>query len=156
MPHLCSRHGAIRWVSGSDESVVLLSIPKFSCNGDVCLYSNTTYQSKNSIKVFIHLPLNRSRRCRPTYQQAVSKFGNGVRVLTFSRFSISYALQRINQVVSARHCASLWKRFITAKYASHKIFEKVENLLTVFWNLELKSLKWGPRCEISQGSINNV
>ena len=40
-----------------------------------------------------HSPLNRSRKWRPTYQHAVSKLGKGVRVLTFSRRSTSYALQ---------------------------------------------------------------
>lgn len=51
--------------------------------------------SINRSKKFTHSLLNRSRKCRPTYQQAVSKLGNGVRVLTFSRFSISYALKKI-------------------------------------------------------------
>lgn len=57
---------------------------------------HTLEQKKKSINTsnwFKSLPLNRSRRCRPTYQHAVSKLGKGVRVLTFSRFSISYALR---------------------------------------------------------------
>lgn len=51
---------------------------------------------------FRHLPLNRSSRCLPTYQHAVSKLGNGVRVLIFNLFSISYALWRTRRSVPTR------------------------------------------------------
>lgn len=62
------------------------------------------FQSDRLIKTlfkiwFCRLPLNRSSRCRPTYQHAVSKLGNGVSVLIFNLFSISYALWRINRSV---------------------------------------------------------
>lgn len=48
-------------------------------------------------------PLNRSNKWRPTYQHAVSKLGNGVRVLTFNLFSISYALRRVKHVLTKHH-----------------------------------------------------
>lgn len=67
-------------------------------------------------------PLNRSRRCRPTYQHAVSKLGKGVRVLTFSRFSISYALRKIKKKVSAKHHHGL-----LTKDGIHKVLPKREN-----------------------------
>lgn len=51
-------------------------------------------------------PLNRSRRWRPTYQHAVSKLGNGVRVFTFSRFSMSFALRENQHNCFERKCRS--------------------------------------------------
>lgn len=64
-------------------------------------------QNMNCKTCNCNLPLNRSSRCRPTYQHAVSKLGNGVSVLIFNRLSISYVLQRINQVISADYHPAL-------------------------------------------------
>lgn len=79
-------------------------------------------ESINTSKRFETSPLNRSRRCRPTYQHAVSKLGKGVRVLTFSRFSISYALRKIKKTISAKHHHGL-----LTKDGIHKVLPKREN-----------------------------
>lgn len=116
-PHLCSRPAAARWKKAFLTVFSLLSsilLEKWQVKWR-CKLPHIREKKKKSINTwnwFKRLPLNRSRRCRPTYQHAVSKLGKGVRVLTFSRFSISYALRRTQRDASAKHCHVLPTRLL--------------------------------------------
>lgn len=99
-------------------------------------------------------PLNRSRKWRPTYQHAVSKLGKGVRLLTLSRFSISYALRRTGERRSReeRHRENDQTQFQMRRIPKHTFTPSTRWLSAGGWQIrsetkEQRSSRWSRGAE---------
>lgn len=78
-----------------------------------------------SIKNSAFSPLNVSRRCFPTYQHTVSKFGNRNRSAVLNLFSISYALKMkeirlILGLLCSYHINIRKHKYVTPKHVNSK------------------------------------